>query len=369
MRTTTIQTRLNSISDKFLGGRPVSQQAFSKLRSKFNHLPFLAMHEALVKERYSSSNSKTLRKWRGFFLFSIDGSWAHLPRGSGLEKIFGTMGSENSPSAGISTLYDVRNGWIVNTTITHAGMNERIESQKHIEYLFTEHPDIAKSCIFLLDAGYPSKEQFTTMVSKGAKFVMRCPSKHLNVINDAPLGDSIVSVEGDVTIRVIKFYPKGKSKLITIVTNLFDFNKNAIIGLYKERWEIESMYKKLKKTVSLEKFSGQLPNTIYQDFWATIVIFNVCVAYQNEANKVVKKQRRGKNNKYQYQAKFSDLVITLRDRLIVVALFAPPANRSEEIKKITDQIARAVSVKRKHRAVTRNNKRINNTNQNNKSHL
>lgn len=367
MKTTTLQSRLNEIFRRLIGGSPVTQQAISKYRSKFNHIPFLTMHEALAKERYS--NTDDMLKWNGYFLLSIDGSHAQLPRGCGLENVFGTKGSKDYPTAGISTLFDVKNGWILDATITHADMNERLEALEHMKYLLTNYPEIASHSIAMLDAGYPSKEMFDEIDKLGIKFVMKYPIKSLKVVNEAALGDSIVTIDSGQKIRVIKFISEKTDKLVVIVTNLFDFSTEDMINLYKERWEIETMYKKLKRTISLEKFSGKKENTIRQDFWATIVIYNIAVAYQKEANIVIEKRHNGKKNKYKYQARFTDLVVTLRDRLVIATLCLSPPGREKEIKEIVNVIAKSVSPIRPNRTAIRKNKRFYNVNHNIKSCL
>ena len=60
MRKTTIQTRLNMYFNK-IGGVPISQQAFSKLRANYDHSPFETMVREMVKSEYAD-DEETL-KW------------------------------------------------------------------------------------------------------------------------------------------------------------------------------------------------------------------------------------------------------------------------------------------------------------------
>jgi len=83
--------------------------------------------------------------------------YLQLPRTDELRKEFGLTGGSTMPGAGVSILYDVLNGWVLDPIITSANMNERAECEKHIDFLRNELPHTADSVIFTLDRGYPSQ--------------------------------------------------------------------------------------------------------------------------------------------------------------------------------------------------------------------
>jgi hypothetical protein len=92
MRKTTLQTRLNMYFEHQSEEELMSQQAFSKLRNKFDHSPFVTMHKALVQKEYSGEYDLPL--WHGYHLFGIDGSYIQLPRNDEMRQIFGMHGHE-----------------------------------------------------------------------------------------------------------------------------------------------------------------------------------------------------------------------------------------------------------------------------------
>ena len=55
LRKTSLQTRLNSFFDIIKRGMSMTQQGFSKLRSRFNHRPFELMLREIVSQEYSGS--------------------------------------------------------------------------------------------------------------------------------------------------------------------------------------------------------------------------------------------------------------------------------------------------------------------------
>jgi len=53
MNKTALQSRLNRFYREVKGRKPITQQAFSKLRANFDHAPFEVMTRRLVFKEYS----------------------------------------------------------------------------------------------------------------------------------------------------------------------------------------------------------------------------------------------------------------------------------------------------------------------------
>jgi hypothetical protein len=367
MRKTTIQTRLNIYFENNREEEAMSQQAFSKLRSKFDHTPFVAMHRAVVGEEYSGRH--VLPYWNGYHLLSVDGSFLQLPRTRELYEEFSVHGSpEQCPNAGVSVLFDVLHGWSLDAVITTGKMNERTECENHMKFLEAQLPHIAKRSIILLDRGYPSKELFKTIESAGAKFIARCKSNYCTETKEAPMGDSIILLKGSLKARVFKFtLPSGEVE--TLLTNLFETSAAEFPELYSLRWGIETAYFRFKRELCVEKFSGKSPNSIRQDFWAGMVLMNSVAVFQREADGEVNKRQEGKDKKHENRARTSDLIITLRDRFIFAVLCDRPMFSEVEIERIIKTMARTVSPVRPGRSFPRKHRPFLVANANLKSHL
>ncbi len=54
------------------------------------------------------------------------------------------------------------------------------------------------------------------------------------------------------------------------LTNLFDEPAENMAHLYKKRWEIELMFKKIKKNFPLQYFYGQNKKAIQIQIWVTL---------------------------------------------------------------------------------------------------
>jgi len=365
MRKTTLQTRLNLYFGKAGDEAPMSQQAFSKLRMNFDHSPFEKMHNLTVMQEYTESNDPTL--WHGYHVFGVDGSYLQLPRAKELFEFFGIHGRPpQCPNAGISILFDVMHGWAVDPVITTANMSERDECLGHVNRLCERLPNIAAKSIILLDRGYPSLRLIKDLLPTGVKFVMRTSSNFLKEVTSAPLGDTIVTRDG-AELRVVKIVLKT-GEVQTLVTNLFDLPESLFQELYFKRWGIETAYFKLKRQLCIEKFTGKTVNSIFQDFWANMVLLNAVAVFQAEADQLVS-QRAAPDDKHQYRARTSDLIISLRDRFIFAVFCSDNEFAIAEIENVITTMARSVSAIRPDRSFPRIHRPFSRVEANLKSHL
>jgi len=367
MRKTTLQTRLNQFYLYVKRGDPISQQAFSKLRMNFDHSPFETMVRGLVSKEYSGQYDLPL--WNGYHIFGIDGSYLQLPRVDAMRVEFGTRGRGSTcPCAGISVLYDVLHGWAIDPSMARADRSEREECKKHIGFLCRELPDIVEKSILLLDRGYPSLDLLEKLQKSGLRFLARCSANFLSEINNAPIGDCVVVLKNGISVRVYKFeLPSGEIE--TLVTNLFELSDSLFPELYALRWGVETAYFCLKRELCVEKFSGKTPNSIRQDFWASMVLLNSVAVFQDEADRAVRERQEGKSVKYVNRARTSDLIVTLRDRFVFAVLCGHPMLATWEMEDVIKTLARVVSPVRPNRSFPRCFKPAFAANHNLKSHL
>ncbi len=366
MRKTSLQTRLNIFFSQVKGGEPISQQAFSKLRKNFDHSPFEKMVRFVVQKEYSGQYE--LPTWNGYHVFATDGSHLQLPRVDALRDEFGVIGrGAQCPSAGISVLFDVLHGWVLDPAITVAAMNERTLCEGHVEFLCRELPQLVNNSIILLDRGYPSLDLLEKLQNSGVKFLARCNSQFLAEINNAPMGDSVVTLKNGLSVRVYKFeLPSGDIE--TLITNLFDLPSSSLPELYGLRWGVEVAYFRLKRELCVEKFSGKTPNSIRQDFWASMAVLNAVAVFQQNADEVVNERQRP-TAKHKMRARTTGIIITLRDRFIFAVLCGKRKFADREIANVLRAMAREVSPVRPGRSYPRNFKPAFSANHNLKSVL
>jgi hypothetical protein len=280
-----------------------------------------------------------LPTFHGYSVFAIDGSGVVLPSSDKLREHFGTSGpSDTLATAGISCLFDVLNGWVVDARIGHYPLNERAEAEKHIEFL-NELP-IAEKSIVLFDRGYPSTEFLACMEHFKGKYLMRCQRSWLPEVEAARMGDSVISLKNGQKIRVYKFLlPSGEEE--RLVTNLFDMDADLFPELYFKRWGIESEYHLIKNKIQLENFTGYSVNAVMQDFWIAMTLANLVAITKKGADKTIAQRCEGKNNKYKQEANVSQLLATLKDEFIGAIILPTPELRQAAIDRIMQKVAAA----------------------------
>jgi hypothetical protein len=342
------------------GAVTMAEQAFSKLRNKFDHSPFSTMVRDLVEHEYApTAKPKT---WHDYLVFAVDGTQIQLPKSEELRREFGTSGKGDAcVSAGASILFDVLSGWPVNPILDKASMSERALLTQHLDYLSQKLPHILSKTIILCDRGYPSLDLIERMNAVGTSFVMRCSTSFLKQVNEAPLGDTIVIVGKGTPLRVYKFaLPNNEVEILA--TNLFDLPTDNLEELYSMRWCVETAFKRLKCVLGVEKFSGRTANAIRQDFWVSQVLMIAAAAAQDESDEILQKKMKklGNNNKFAYKVRYTDLVVTMRDQFIFNVLRKNKVIGMMKIRDILSMAAASVSpVRERPRSSPRHNADVN----------
>ena len=337
MHKTSTQSALGNFLER--KGITMSQQALSKARSKFDHTPFLKLFNGIRNAFYSSEYIDKLHKFNGKFLIAIDGSDTALPNLPSLLKKFGGTGSKaSSPTARMSIAYDILNDFIMEANFSPLNVSERDHAQNHIEQV-GKIIDL-KDSVFIMDRGYASQE-LIELLSKKSLYLFRLRTKFNTEIDALPLGSHIITMYGDVKVRIVKFtLPSGEIE--TLLTNIFDLDESEFKDLYFRRWRIEVKYDVVKNKLEMPCFSGFSENVIMQDFWISMYLANMAAIAKNEADEKIKEQRLDKDNKYEYQANVNTLIGSMRDRLADAVFTRNPNQRQKKLERIILEIQKSV---------------------------
>ena len=86
------------------------------------------------------------------------------------------------------------------------------------------------------------------------------------------------------TIRLRKVrYQDEKNRQFEFLTNSFDISAEEVAFLYKKRWGIEIMFKKMKQNFQLHYFYGENVNAIYTQVWCTLIAQLLLTVLQKQA--------------------------------------------------------------------------------------
>lgn len=149
-------------------------------------------------------------------------------------------------------------------------------------------PNIYRSGeIIAMDRAYINYEKFEELTERNVIYVTKM-KKNLTyeIVEDC----MDMSLEGQMVYReqVVVFrkgeinhiariityvdIKKGKCpKLIRLLTNDFDMSLEAVVQIYRRRWQIESLFKQIKQNFPLRYFYGESANAIKIQIWVTLI--------------------------------------------------------------------------------------------------
>lgn len=78
-------------------------------------------------------------------------------------------------------------------------------------------------------------------------------------------------------------YQNERNRQFEFLTNNFDISAEEVAFLYKKRWGIEIMFKKMKQNFQLHYFYGENENAIYTQVWYTLIAQLLLTVIQKQA--------------------------------------------------------------------------------------
>ena len=156
--------------------------------------------------------------------------------------------------------------------------------------LFIQHQDVMKKGeVALFDRAYNNYALFDKWNTEGIYFVTRLKNNAretfieefdlLEATPDEVLRDARIALkykdekgqDQQVELRLVSYYHPEKNKAYYFLTNLFDLPAQQIALLYKKRWEVELLFKKIKQNFPLQYFYGDNQNAIQIQIWCTLI--------------------------------------------------------------------------------------------------
>jgi hypothetical protein len=74
-----------------------------------------------------------------------------------------------------------------------------------------------------------------------------------------------------VKCRLIYLYDQDKNRVFKFITNDFKYKTSEIAEMYKQRWQIELLFKRLKQNLLLGDFLGDNENAIRIQIWCNLI--------------------------------------------------------------------------------------------------
>src|SRR6266542_4204719 len=149
--------------------------------------------------------------------------------------------------------------------------------------------NLPRGAIVVFDKGYGSFKQFEEWNDQDITWVSRYKTPWLCTIvsnkkvgkiaqNEGIVKDEIIII-GDpknerarkITARRITFFDADKEREFEFVTNNFKIAAIKIAAIYKRRWQIELLFKRVKTHYPLRYFLGESENAIKIQMWCALI--------------------------------------------------------------------------------------------------
>ena len=197
---------------------------------------------------------------------------------------------------------------------------------------------LSKGDIMAMDRAYVDYEKFEQLTQRGVIYVTKM-KKNLKytILSDtmyqSPDGLMEVRIQnvelvkqkkGGETIhhksRIITYVDVKKRKLISLLTNDMESDPEEIVAIYRQRWEIELLFKQMKQNFPLKYFYGESANAIKIQIWVTLI-----------ANLLLMVMQKGLTRKWSFSGLATMVRITLMYYVDFQSLFNNPEKEWEII--------------------------------------
>lgn len=154
---------------------------------------------------------------------------------------------------------------------------------------FMKAVKLPSGSIVTFDKGYVDYNVFADWKNEKVSFVTRLRKssvyeiKSLNIVSEAQqkkgvINDQIIELGHNhhkkirkVDARLVTFYDKNNDRAFQFLTNNFTFAPATIAEIYKRRWQIESLFKRIKQNYPLKYFLGENENAIKIQIWCVLI--------------------------------------------------------------------------------------------------
>jgi Transposase DDE domain len=361
----------------------ITKQAFSKARKKLSARVFVLINRKLVEEYYTDN---VYSKWNNFRLLAIDGTDIQLPNDSLLKQHFGTTNNQTGPTiamAKVSYVYDVLNKITLDAQIDRVKTSERDLAIEHIESVFGLKHDKIKD-LYLFDRGYPSLGFLFYLSQKNVDFVIRCSTSAcfakvreayergetdtvVRLYANQKNGNHIKELKKrvpeldrktafiDIRVAIVTLETGEKEILITSLLDQQLYSKQDLKILYNRRWGAEENYKWHKVGFEIENFSGNTPQAIEQEIFASVLTANMASLLIENAQEEIDNDPTIQARKHQYKINRRVAVAIMKDQLLE-GILSQDTNMEELCERLKCEIKKNLSIVRPGRTFKRQSK-------------
>lgn len=167
------------------------------------------------------------------------------------------------------------------------------------DHAFLKELELKKGSYVVFDKGYVDYAQYQKWTLEDIYFVTRQKDNARytsleefdipGTVDDAVLKDEKIALTDHLGkqfhLRRIAFWNDKHQKVYEFITNNYELEADKIAEIYKNRWQIETMFKRLKQNFPLKYFLGDSQNAIEIQIWVSLIIQLIMLVIQRKAEK------------------------------------------------------------------------------------
>jgi putative transposase len=138
--------------------------------------------------------------------------------------------------------------------------------------------------VVVFDRGYTDYGYFMTLPQQKTWFVTRLKKnavlrrvkrndeiKNKNIVSDYEI--ILPRYSKEERLRKIISRDPLTGKRITLLTNNLEWSPATIVGIYKDRWQIELFFKAIKQNLKIKRFYGNSRNAVMMQIWIAMIVY------------------------------------------------------------------------------------------------
>jgi hypothetical protein len=144
--------------------------------------------------------------------------------------------------------------------------------------------DLPAGSMLVVDRGYCDYNWFASLSRKQVHFVTRLKQKaNYEVLEARPaegqgvLADEVIyfarqaTGEAEDLFRLVRYRDEESQREFTYLTNDLNLPATMIAAIYRERWQIELLFKALKQNLRIKSFVGTSANALKTQIWTALI--------------------------------------------------------------------------------------------------
>src|SRR5262249_3480350 len=143
---------------------------------------------------------------------------------------------------------------------------------------------LQRGTMLVFDRGYTDYDWFQRLTEEGVNFVTRLKDNATYLVmerrearGEGVRSDEIIVLEKQAGsdeaafLRRIGYWDETNQRELVFLTNHLDLPAATVATVYKERWQIELLFKALKQNLRIKTFVGTSANALKTQIWTALI--------------------------------------------------------------------------------------------------